>query len=176
MKSGRAVLYPIYKGTYERRGQLNSDVPDTTVLYRDYVVMWTKDFRRSVDYIETRPELGGQIAYYGFSWGGGMIPPAIEDRLDAVILVAAALYGEETLPEVDPVPYARRLTVPTLMLNGHYDPWCPVETCQRPMFELLGTSEEDKRLVVFETGHTVPRRAGIKEILDWLDKYLGPVL
>lgn len=42
------------------------------------------------------------------------------------------------------------------------------------MFERLGTSE--KRHRVFESGH-VPRERyeWIKEALDWLDKYLGPV-
>jgi dipeptidyl aminopeptidase/acylaminoacyl peptidase len=36
---------------------------------------------------------------------------------------------------------------------------------------------EDKRLVVFETGHNAAaNRAGVlREVLAWLDRYLGPV-
>lgn len=52
----------------------------------------------------------------------------------------------------------------------------PVETSQAPLFQLLGTPAEDKRHVVFEdAGHVPPRIAVIREILDWLDRYLGPV-
>ena len=45
----------------------------------------------------------------------------------------------------------------------------------RPAFDLLGVSERDKRLVLFHTDHYVPKRDLIRESLDWLDKYLGPV-
>jgi hypothetical protein len=29
--------------------------------------------------------------------------------------------------------------------------------------------------VVYETGHAVPRKEFIRESIDWLDRYLGPV-
>jgi hypothetical protein len=44
------------------------------------------------------------------------------------------------------------------------------------MFERLGTPAKDKRHVVFESGHTnLPRSETIREVLGWLDRYLGPV-
>ena len=43
------------------------------------------------------------------------------------------------------------------------------------MFDLLGTPEEDKNLIIYETGHVVPRTEIIKETLNWFDKYFGPV-
>jgi RNase P/RNase MRP subunit POP5 len=45
------------------------------------------------------------------------------------------------------------------------------------MFRLLGTPAKDKRHVVFETAHdvSVMRNEMSREILDWLDKYLGKV-
>jgi eukaryotic-like serine/threonine-protein kinase len=44
------------------------------------------------------------------------------------------------------------------------------------MFRMLGSDAADKRHVVFEGGHIPPRPNDIfKEILDWLDRYLGPV-
>ena len=61
------------------------------------------------------------------------------------------------------------------MLSGKYDPYFATETSQRPMYELLGTPSAHKRWVVYEGGHFVPRVQLIKESLDWLDKYLGPV-
>jgi hypothetical protein len=43
------------------------------------------------------------------------------------------------------------------------------------MYDLLGVAEPDKRLVVIEAGHIPPRLPVIRETLDWLDQYLGPV-
>ena len=54
MKSGRAVLYPVYKGTYQRRDSLSNDTQDSTNFWRDHVVMWAKDMSRGIDYAETR--------------------------------------------------------------------------------------------------------------------------
>jgi dipeptidyl aminopeptidase/acylaminoacyl peptidase len=79
------------------------------------------------------------------------------------------------LPEVDEVHYAPRVKIPVLMLNGKYDFFFPYETAQVPYYELLGTPEEHKRLVVHETSHTFPRTDLYRESLAWLDRYLGPV-
>ena len=62
------------------------------------------------------------------------------------------------------------------MIVGRRDFVRPVETCQMPMFRLLGAPAKDKRIVLIDTGHVVyPSPAVVKEILDWLDRYLGPV-
>jgi hypothetical protein len=61
------------------------------------------------------------------------------------------------------------------MLNGRYDSMFPVETNQLVLFRLLGSPEKDKRHTAFESGHIPPIREVIKESLDWLDRYLGPV-
>ena len=76
---------------------------------------------------------------------------------------------------MDELNFAPRVKVPVLMLNGHFDFFYPPETSQEPMFRLLGTPKEQKRRVVYETGHNIPRNELIKETLDWLDQYLGPV-
>jgi hypothetical protein len=61
------------------------------------------------------------------------------------------------------------------MLNGKYDFFFPIETAQKPFFKLLGSPADQKRYVVYEGGHDVPRTQLISETLAWLDKYLGPV-
>ncbi|MFN8588147.1 MAG: protein kinase [Candidatus Eisenbacteria bacterium] len=178
LKSGRALLLPIYKSTYERGDELSSDYPQPTALYKDHVIMWARDLGRAIDYVETRPELdAGRIAYFGTSWGGqlGAILPAVEKRIRANVLYVAGFCFQRSLPEVDPVHYARRVTQPTLMLNGELDFFFPAETSQRPMFELLGTPLEHKRRITYPRGHTVPKVDLIKESLAWLDRYLGPV-
>ena len=177
-RSGRAVLFPIYKGTFERGGDLHSDYPSETAFWRDYVIMWGKDLARSIDYIETRHDLDAtRVAYYGLSWGAAMgaILPAVEPRIKANVLYVAGLTFQPSLPEVDQINYISRVRQPTLILNGELDFFFPLETSQRPMFDLLGTPPEHKKRLVFPGGHSVPRTEQIRESLAWLDRYLGPV-
>jgi eukaryotic-like serine/threonine-protein kinase len=76
---------------------------------------------------------------------------------------------------VDQLNFAPRVKVPVLMLNGRFDFIFPTASSQEQMFRLLGTPPEHKRRVVYETGHDIPRTEMIKETLNWLDRYLGPV-
>jgi eukaryotic-like serine/threonine-protein kinase len=174
VKSGRAVLYPVYKGTYQRSDSLATDKQDSTTFYRDHVIMWAKDLRRAIDYAETRSELAtDHLAYYGVSWGGalGGLMPAVEPRIKVSVLIVAGLGFERARPEVDPFNFLPRITIPTLMLNGRYDFFFPIETAQRPMFRWLGTPADQKRYVVEEGSHYVPRTRQIQETLAWLDRY-----
>jgi len=178
LKNGRAVFFPIYKGTSERGDELNSDYPNETAFYRDHVIMWAKDLGRSIDYLETRKDiLSDKIAYYGLSWGGAMgaIMPAVEERIKLVMLYVAGLYQTKAFPEADQINFLPRIKVPVLMLNGQYDFYFPVDTSQKPMFDILGTPAEDKRQIIYPSSHFVPRTELIKEVLSWLDKYFGPV-
>jgi dienelactone hydrolase len=178
VKNGRAVMIPIYKGTYERGDGLSSDYPDETNFYKEHVFMWSKDVSRAIDYLETRKDIASdKIAYFGYSWGAAMgaIVPAVEERLKAAVLYVAGFYLQRTLPEVDQINFAPRVRIPVLMLNGKYDYYYPVESSQKPMFTLLGTPDEHKRQIIYDSSHLVPRSELIKETLAWLDKYLGPV-
>lgn len=178
IRSGRALIYPIYKSTYERGDGLTTDVATPTSLYRDHVLQWSKDLGRSLDYLETRKDVDmSRLAYYGLSWGAalGAVLPAVEDRIKACVLFAGGFDYGKSLPEVNPVNFAPHVKVPTLMVNGRYDYFFGVEKSQAPMFRLLGAPEKDKRHVIFEAGHVVPRDLMSKQVLDWLDRYLGPV-
>jgi predicted esterase len=177
LKSGRAVLWPIYKGTYERADDLQTYFPNTSIRYRDRVIQWAKDLSRSIDYLETRSDIDrNKLAFYGFSWGAalGAILPAVENRLRVSVLMGPGLYLEHARPEVDQINFAPRATIPTLILDGRDDFVFPRELSQEPFFRLLGTPKEHKLLRVFEGGHNVPRHHLIRESLDWLDRYLGP--
>jgi eukaryotic-like serine/threonine-protein kinase len=178
LRSGRAVLYPVYKSTYERGDGLESDDENMTSAWRDHVVMWEKDASRALDYAETRPELDHQkIAYYGYSWGavmGGLIP-AVEPRIKLSILAVGGLGYGHTLPEVYVVNFLPRVKQPTLMLNGRYDFFFPMDSSQEPFYRLLGSPKDQKKHLIYDTGHNIPRNELIKETLNWLDLYFGPV-
>jgi hypothetical protein len=53
LKSGRAVIAPIYKGLYERHDDIHVGV-NPPLVWRDHFVAWAKDLGRSIDYLETR--------------------------------------------------------------------------------------------------------------------------
>ena len=178
VKSGRAVVLPIYQATFERGGAISSDYPEPTALYKEHVIMWGKDLSRSIDYLETREDLDvSRLAYFGTSWGGalGAILPAVERRIRANILYVAGLCFQRALPEADQIHYVGHVEQPTLMLNGELDFFFPAETSQIPMFEMLGTPAAHKKRLTFPRGHTVPKPDLITESLAWLDRYLGPV-
>src|SRR5580765_3345704 len=126
----------------------------------------------------TRPRSGATTSSCGpKTWGvqmGGVLP-ALEPRFKASIIYSGGFDLRKSLPEVDPINFTPHIVIPTLMLNGRYDFFYPAECCQEAMFRLLGTPPEQKRRVVYETGHNVPRPELIKETLNWLDTYLGPV-
>ena len=63
-----------------------------------------------------------------------------------------------------------------LLLEGSDDFSYPHETSQLPLFHLLGSGEEHKKMILRDGGHIVvfPSET-FREILNWLDRYLGPV-
>jgi hypothetical protein len=61
------------------------------------------------------------------------------------------------------------------MLSGHYDFFFPEPSTQVPFYNLLGSPKDQKKRMVYDSGHAVPRNELIKETLDWLDLYLGPI-
>jgi hypothetical protein len=77
-------------------------------------------------------------------------------------------------PEAQAINYISHITVPTLMLNGRLDLNFALETAVRPTYNLLGTPEKDKKLVIYETDHYIPKKDVRKESLEWLDRYFGP--
>ena len=100
--------------------------------------------------------------------------PALEnERLKASVLLVGGFFPERTLPEVDQINFAPRVKIPVLMLNGKYDHNFPLEASQLPLFRNLGTPEEHKRHVLFDTGHWLLEKAACEEIVAWLDRYLG---
>jgi len=175
LRSGRAVIYPVYKGTFERKDGQNPIHGSHE--YTEWLVKMVKDLGRSIDYLETRKDIDAtKLGYYGHSWGGilGGIIPAVEPRLNVNILIVGGFYYK-SLPEADIINYITRIKIPTLMLNGRYDYRFPPKTNLLPFYNFLGTPEKDKRLVIYETDHYVAKDDMIKEVLSWLDKYLGTV-
>lgn len=177
VRSGRAAVCPIFKGTYERGGGPASETM-TMDQTRNQIIQQMKDLSRTIDYLETRNDIEhDRLVYYGFSWGGrfGPIAGALEPRFRAMILAHGGFPLVKHPAEIDQVNFAPRVKMPVLMINGRFDHISPVESSQNPMFNLLGTPSKDKLHLLFDGGHTAPREDTVRSVLDWLDRYLGPV-
>ncbi len=179
-KTGRALVHPIYKSTYERRD--GYVVPPTSLqAWHIRVRYWYQDLARSLDYLATRPDIDyDKLAYFGWSWGALMGPVylALESRFKVGILIAGGfmlLPEMKMIPEADQINFAPHVKKPILMMNGRYDYIYPYERSQVPMFRFLGTPNEHKEHKLYDTDHNVPLSEVMKHSLIWLDKYLGPV-
>jgi len=92
LRAGRAALYPVYKGTFERRIE-GAAGPNAT---RDRTVQFVKDAFRSVDFLESRADIQkAGVAYYGLSSGAtlGTLILALEPRFKAGILIGGGMAG-----------------------------------------------------------------------------------
>lgn len=174
-RSGRALVVPIYAGMYTRL----APYPDAWSRAKvQLVIRWAQDLMRTMDYLETREDIdANKIAFYGFSLGATYAPvfTAVEQRFATSVLISGGTTYR--VPEEHrPVNFAPKVKVPTLMIGGQNDVQAPIETYQQPLLELLGTPTEDKKLYVFDGAHApADWDATVREILAWLDRYLGPL-
>ena len=176
VRSGRAVVYPVLLGTLERK----HNTANGPIAARNLLVNQVKDLRRTVDYLETRPDIDtDRLLLYGISYGGIRAPYAlaVEPRFNAAIAVSAGLISAGRLPEDMRLQnYLARTTLPFLLINGRYDFNFPPDTSQTPYFEMLGTPDHNKHHLVLDWGHIPPHFTEvIRACLDWADRWLGPV-
>jgi dienelactone hydrolase len=178
VQSGRAVLYPVYQGTYERQQHLA--LPGASQAFA-LTVRRAQDVGRALDYLDTRPDIAhDRMAYLGVSMGSaeGVIYATLQqERLKTVVLLDGGFFLDRPTPGADQADFAPRLHIPVLMVNGRYDFSFPLERSQRPLFRMLGTPAADKSAVVLDTPHDVrqDRPALVRSVLAWLDRYLGRV-
>jgi hypothetical protein len=91
LRSGRAVLIPAYSGTLERG-------PSPYVLpanqERERALRWSMDLGRSLDYLETRPDIDVRnTGFYGLSLGvvHGVRMIAVEPRIKVAVFTSGGI-------------------------------------------------------------------------------------
>jgi dienelactone hydrolase len=174
VRSGRAFVVPIYQGTYGRfRAPWNPG--DQVRNEREWVERrW--DLGRTIDYLESRADIDAtRLAFIGVSFGGSSALPivATEPRVRTAVLLSGGLPTQQQAPTpfVDPLNFAPRMKIPTLMVNGRFDYIFPRDA-QQMLFDALGA--QDKRYALYDYGHGSPPRADLlRETLGWLDSHLG---
>jgi hypothetical protein len=141
---GRALLFPVYKGTYERSFDEVWSIHEGPLAFRDAYIQMVKDSER--------------IAYCGMSAGAAFGPgvQAVENRFKAAVLISGGFPTWDLtaqIPTLDPVSYTARVKTPVLMINGKEDFVFPYVTSQVPMYDFLGTPEAHKKHQVYPSGH-----------------------
>ncbi len=167
VKDGRAVLYPILNGSFERGGG-SGNIGDTSLAD---CIPHLKDIFRSIDYLETRPDIQkDRIGFLGFSAGANAGPflCAVEARFKAAVLLGGGTYIPEWFG------FSQRCTVPIQMINGSSDGFTENHA---PLFNALGAPADKKRHLVFDADHSLAgfEKDVIKANLEWFDRFLGPV-
>jgi dienelactone hydrolase len=175
LRSGRAAVIPVLSGTLER-GPSSATLPQNQL--RDRGLRWSADVGRTLEYLAARGDIDqGRLGLYGISMGAvhAVRFLAVYPSFKAAVLTSGGV-AFSAPAEVNSWNFASRVHTPVLMVNGRYDFFFPPETNQRVLYNALGTTELDKRHVLYDGGHRnlVTRPDLIGEILDWFDRYLGP--
>ena len=179
---GRVLVVPVFAGMYERYDGYpalpTAERLDVLVGRR---MQWIKDVGNVIDYLESRADIDtSSVAYLGVSYGGTVaLPLLIEPRLTTAVLVAAGVASFDARGAV-PAPgnainFLPRFTLPTLLITGDYDHIIVAEA-QALLFDRLGTPDEHKKWVRHASSHVpFPRNQTVREVLGWLDRYMGGV-
>jgi eukaryotic-like serine/threonine-protein kinase len=177
LQKGCVWIVPVFKGMWER-GPIAYDF---TVSDGLPICEWVKDWERTLDYLETRPDIDtSRIVFSGGSLGGyigGFISAGTKQRFAACALWLGGIpTWLEPLPQYDPVNFLPRIRIPVLMVNGRRDPLLPFEIAQEPMYQLLGTPPKHKYRLVFsegEHGGWLDQETPWKAFLEFLNRYIG---
>ena len=148
--------------------------------FRDMVVQCTIEYRRAMDYLETRQDIDeNRIGAIGYSIGGVIanILTGIDKRIKATVSCVAPtmkprryLPSEEYLTGIASHTFARSInTNPYLMLMGEKDTGqCPVDEAKQ-LFELIESDTKD--LIFYDSGHKLPKEHA-PVAAEWLIKFL----
>jgi dienelactone hydrolase len=176
VRRGRAVIFPVIKGSFERRMEIPILVNPESHQFTSNLTRVIKDYRRCLDYLEKREDFDmDKIAFYGMSMGpflGGYLT-AVDPRINTNIFYAGGM-SPKGRPETNLAYFLPRVKIPTLMINGKYDSINSLESILQ-MYNLLGTANKDKQLELFDSDHLVPINEVISEVTFWLDEQFGEV-
>ena len=130
-----------------------------------------RDYRRAIDYLETRPEIDrSRMGVLGYSMGGTQtfLLTGVEPRIKVAVAVATpAERSKWSL--VAPQNFLRGIANrPLLTIIGRTDELCPLAHAQA--LQLLIESP-DKDQILFDAGHKLPANY-VPHAVGWLQKYL----
>ena len=153
---------------------------------RDLISQTVFDLRRSIDFLETRPEINSsRIGYYGISLGGiiGTIFSGVDDRVKAPVIALAGgnlslMFGLEALSDdtqeffsiIDPINFVELIAPrPLLMINAENDEVIDPLTSKM----LYQAADEPKEIIWYPSRHRdLPIEKAYPDGVEWFNKYL----
>ncbi len=186
VKKGYAVLALDAPFHGERKPQDDGKKNDQARFQMQFVSTVTegiKDWRRGIDYLETRKDINTQkLGLIGYSMGSmmGSIFAAVDDRVKAS---AFCVGGDPILPMAATLPAIARSTVysvasslfvghiaprPVLFINGIKDTTMPEAAAKR----LIDAAQKPKEVIWADAGHILPPKDAAQAV-TWLEKTLG---
>ena len=167
---GRAVVFPIFKGAFERGGRPNPVYEPSMA----GAISPAKDIFRAIDYLETRKDIrADRVGLLAVSGGvdRAIAVCAMEQRIKAAVLLGGGFWGVPSRDQ-DLVGFSQHIAMPVQMVNGRSDNWG-----QEFILGHFATPPDRKRFLQFNGDHTLAgfEKDVIKVNLEWFDRYLGPV-
>lgn len=178
--SGRALVLPVWWGSYERWRAEPLEPDALRDQQRQYALEYNRDLTIALNYLESRADIdANKVGFLGFSRGASynLNVLAVEPRIKAAVLISGGISVRTgTHPMLDLVNYAPRIRFPVLMINGRFDHILPYERSQRRLFTLLGSPADQKEHIVYDGGHfAYPLNSVARDASNWFDRYLGAV-
>lgn len=153
---------------------------------RDIITQTVFDLRRSIDFLETRPELdSNRIGFFGISLGGiiGTIFSGVDQRVKVPIIALAGgnlslMFGMDAFSEdtkeffslIDPINFVEQISPrPLLMINSENDEIIAPLTSKL----LFKKANEPKEIIWYPSKHRdLPIEKAYPEGIKWLQKQL----
>ncbi len=134
---------------------------------RDIITQTIRDYRRGIDYLETRSDIDTKrIGIVGYSMGGfhAVSLTAVEPRIKASVGCVVPVTWQED-PLLDPANYVESIAPrPFMMLQGKTDGLCNEEQAHA-LFSHF--NPDTTRLVLYDSGHKLPGE-WVNEAIPWL--------
>jgi predicted esterase len=132
------------------------------------MVQTTIDYRRAIDYLETREEIDtSQIGAFGTSVGANMILvlSTVDERVKSIVVCSTLMDGlPEPIMVFDPIHFSPANKDATVLLQvGKTDGFSPTKKVEM-IYEGLNVKSKD--LIYYEFGHE-PTDKYVKEAVAW---------
>ena len=138
---------------------------------QEIYVQTTRDYRRAIDYLETRPEIdASRVGIVGYSMGGAQtfLLTGVEPRVKAAVSVCTPA-DRSAFSQIAPQNFTSGIgDRPFLMIMGETDSMCP-PALARNLHSLIPS--ESKGLIFIDAGHKLPP-SYVPLAVQWIQKYL----
>lgn len=137
---------------------------------QEIYIQTTRDYRRALDYLQTRAEIDfKKIGLVGYSMGGAQafLLTGVDSRIQTAVACCPPAENSKWSP-IAPQNFAVAIGQrPFLMIMGRTDTMCPVEKAQA-LHDLIPA--RSKQLLFLDAGHRLPPDY-VSHAVEWVSRY-----